>query len=118
MPQRVGTRYNDDQTNMRTGWILEENATETVLKGIEEYKQYISRSHTESKKITKRSELMNILELLKGAIFIGYPAYNGLPEWEPVKQIIEDKTDILEKDEANFEVFFMFFPKKIFILFI
>jgi hypothetical protein len=115
MPERVGTRYNEDKTAMRTGWILEENATETVLKGIEEYKQYISRNYTESKKITKINELMNILELLKGAVFIGYPAYNGLPEWEPVKQIIEEKTDILEKDEAQFEVFiYFYFSLKIF----
>jgi hypothetical protein len=106
MPERVGTRYNEDKTAMRTGWILEENTTENILKAIEEYKQYISKAHTEAKKITKISELLNILDLLKAAVFIGYPTYSGLPEWEPVRQLIEDKTDILQKDEAHFDVFF------------
>ena len=104
MPEKVGTRYNADTTAMRTGWILEEGVTMNILKAIEEYKVYISKAHTESKKITKISELTEILNLLKAAIMIGYPEYTGLPEWEPVRQIMEDKTDILEKDEPNFEV--------------
>ena len=104
MPDRIGTRYNEDKNNMRTGWILEENTTDNILKAVEEAKEYISRKRTEEKKITAIHELMNLLDLLKAGVMICYPGYHGLPEWEPCMNILEDKVDILEKDEAHFEV--------------
>lgn len=104
MPEKVGTRYNEDKTNMRTGWILEETTTENVLKAIEEAKAYINLKRTEEKKITTVHELLDLLDLLKAGVMICYPSYHGLPEWEPCVNILEDKTDILEKDESHFEV--------------
>ncbi len=105
MPDRIGTRYNEDKNNMRTGWILEENTTDNILKAVEEAKEYISRKRTEEKKFTTIHELMNFLDLLKAGVMIGYPGYHGLPEWEPCRNLLEDKSDILEQDEAHFEVF-------------
>jgi len=31
---------------------------------------------------------------MRGMTQIGYPAYHGLPEWDPVYEILEDKADI------------------------
>ena len=104
MPEKVGTRYNEDKTAMRSGWILEENTNENILKAVEDVKQYISRKRTEEKKFTKINELMDFLDILKAGVMIGYPNYHGLPEWEPCIQILEDKQDILEKDESHLEV--------------
>ncbi len=104
MPEKVGTRFNEDKTSMRTGWILEEGVTNNVLKAVEEAKEYISNNRTEQKQFTTIHELMNLLDILKAGVMIGYPCYHGLPEWEPCLNIIEDKTDILDKDEAHFEV--------------
>ena len=38
------------------------------------------------------------MNLIRGAIMIVYPAYYGLPEWDPVYMILEDK--------MNFKAFY------------
>lgn len=104
MPDQIGTRFNEDKNGHRTGWILEEDVTNTILKGINEAKEYISSKHTEDKKLTKVSDLFNFIDILKAGVMIGYPAYHGLPEWEPCVMILEDKGDILNKDDTNSDV--------------
>ena len=104
MPEKVGTRYNEDKSHQRTGWILDEDVTDVILKGVMEAKDYLSLKRVEDKKVTTIKELCDFIEMLKAGVMIGYPGYHGLPEWEPCKVFIEDKEDILEKEEANFEV--------------
>jgi hypothetical protein len=104
MPERVGTRFNEDKTAQRTGWILEEDVTETILKGVKEAKDYLSSQRAEMKKLTTVKELLDFIDLLKAGVMIGYPAYYGLPEWEPCRVFLEEKQDLLLKDEPNFEV--------------
>lgn len=105
MPEQIGTRYNDDKSGQRTGWILEEDVTNTILNGVKEAKEYISPKRTESKQLTTVKELLDLIEMLRAGVMIGYPGYYGLPEWEPCRVFLEDKSDILERDEPNFEVF-------------
>ena len=40
-------------------------------------------------------DLFEQLDLLHGALMMGYPDYFGLGEWEPVRHLFEDKEDIL-----------------------
>jgi len=104
MPERVGTRYNEDKTAQRTGWILEEGVTETIWKGVKEAKEYLSNERTIAKKVTTAKDLFDLLDILKAGVMIGYPAYHGLPEWEPCMVFLESKEDLLQKDEPNLEV--------------
>jgi hypothetical protein len=104
MPEQVGTRYNDDKTGQRTGWILEEDVTETILKGVIDAKDYISHKRAENKQVTTLKELFDWIEIIKAGVMIGYPAYHGLPEWEPCMVLLEDKEDILNKEQPNVEV--------------
>lgn len=83
---------------------MEEDITNVILKGVEEAKEYISSIHTENKKLTTVSELFNFIDILKAGIMIGYPAYYGLGLNEPCKLILEDKQDILLKDDNNSDV--------------
>ena len=106
MPEKVGTRFNEDKTAQRTGWILEEDVTEIILKGVREAKNYLSLQRTESKKLTTVKELLDLLDILKAGVMIGYPAYYGLPEWEPCRVFLEDKSDVLLKDDPSFDVSF------------
>lgn len=106
MPERVGTRFNEDKTAQRTGWILEEYVTETILKGVKEAKEYISSQRAEAKKLTTVKELFDLVDLLKAGVMIGYPAYHGLPDWEPCRVFLEDKQDLLLKDQPEFDVKF------------
>jgi hypothetical protein len=86
---------------------LEEDVTNVILKGVNEAKEYISNKYTESKKATTVSELYNFIDILKAGVMIGYPAYYGLGENEPCKLILEDKQDILYKDDNNSDVNFL-----------
>lgn len=104
MPEKVGTRFNEDKSAQRTGWILEEDVTNTILKGIMDAKVYLSDKRTEEKKITTINELFEYMDLLKAGVMIGYPAYHGLPEWEICRLILEDKSDILNVDETQSDV--------------
>lgn len=38
------------------------------------------------------------MDKLRGAVMIAYPAYHGLPEWEPVKLVLENKHDWAGKE--------------------
>ena len=105
MPERVGTKYNEDKTNQRTGWILEDDITKKIMEAVNEAKEYISPKRAEQRKTTTIEELNKHIQLMCGGVMIGYPAYHGLGEWEPCRVIFEDKSDILKKDEPNQDYF-------------
>ena len=105
MPPKVGTKFNEDKTNQRTGWILEDDITSKAMQAVTDAKEYISYLRAEKRKITSVEELNNHIQLMYGAVMICYPAYHGLGDWEPCKVIFEDKTDILRKDEPNQDYF-------------
>jgi hypothetical protein len=104
MPEKVGTIYNDDKTGQRTGWILEESVNNTILKGVQEARDYINVKKVDEKKPMKLKELFDMIELLKAGVMIAYPCYYGLPEWEPSRLLIEDKEDLTNKEVPNFDV--------------
>jgi hypothetical protein len=104
MPEKVGTIYKDDPTGQRTGWVLEESVTNNIMKAVLDSKGLISVKKVEEKKTMTIKELTEILELLKAGVMIGYTCYYGLPEWEPCRLLLEDNTDMLNKEQANFEV--------------
>ena len=105
MPPKVGTKFNEDKTNQRTGWILEDDITSKAMQAVTDAKEYISYLRAEKRKVTSVEELNNHIQLMYGAVMICYPAYHGLGDWEPCKVIFEDKTDILRKDEPNQDYF-------------
>lgn len=101
MPEKVGTRYNEDKTSHRTGWILEEDVTNTILKGIMDAKDYINYKRVEEKKSTTLKELFDFIDIMKAGVMIGYPCYHGLPEWEPCRILLEEKDDLINKDDTQ-----------------
>jgi hypothetical protein len=105
MPEKVGTRYNDDPTGQRTGWILEEDVTNTILQASIDAKDYISSKRTEEKKFSTIKELLDLIELIRAGVMIGYPGYYGLPDWEPVRVFLEDKQDLLDKEEQSLDYY-------------
>ena len=105
MPPKVGTKYNEDKTNQRCGWILEDDVTKKIMDQVNITKEYLSPVRAEKRIPTTAEELRNQMELLRGGVMIGYPAYYGLGEWEPCRRVFEDKSDILMKDEPQQDYF-------------
>ena len=52
MPPKVGTKYNEDKTNQRTGWILEDDVTKKRMEEVMAAKEYISLKIAEQRKVT------------------------------------------------------------------
>ncbi|MCQ2819919.1 MAG: CFAP298 family protein [archaeon] len=101
LPPKVGTRFNEDKTHHRTGWILDEDVTKKIMEEVIKAKEYISYKRAELRETTTVDQLKEHLALMKAGLMIGYPNYYGLGDWEPAKVYFEDKGDILNKDEAN-----------------
>jgi hypothetical protein len=93
MPPKVGTRYKEDSTHHRTGWLLDEQITETMLKHIGESKKLLHKDEINKKEAHTAAEYIDQINMLKGVIMIAYPAFHGLGEWEPARVLIEAKMD-------------------------
>ena len=104
MPKPIGTKFKEDPDSQRSGWILEDDITNTILKACADAKDMISLKKVEEKYVTKIKDLTDHLDYLRGALMMGYPGYAGLPDWEPARQIIEENVDLLKKEMPNTDV--------------
>lgn len=101
MPEKVGSVYIEDPNHQRTGWTFEKDEIEKHLKELEEIKKGISIDALNKKKSMNISELNQTIDILRAIVFINYPAYFGLPEWEPCRVLLEMKEDILNKEDQR-----------------
>jgi hypothetical protein len=53
-------------------------------------KQAISKNTVTMKINLTAKDLNEHLNHMRGAVMIAYPGYHGLPDWEPVKLILEN----------------------------
>lgn len=101
MPERVGPNTNPDPSSYRIGWTLEDEVNKTILGGVEKAKLYISANQVQAKVPMKLDDLFEHIELLKAGVMIGYPAYHGLPDWEPAVVLLQTNIDFLRCEEPN-----------------
>lgn len=101
MPERVGFVYVEDPSHHRTGWTFEKEVVERLMKDVYEIKKRISIESVQSKSSMKISELTEMIDLLRAIVYINYPAYHGLPDWEPCRVNLEVKEDILHKEDIG-----------------
>lgn len=91
MPPKVGTKFVDDSSHYRIGWILEDEVTKMMLKHITEAKEVIHKSQIAKKVSLTEKMIMDQIDILRGVVMIAYPAFHGLPVWEPARAILEAK---------------------------
>lgn len=91
MPPKVGTKFVDDTSHYRTGWILEEEVTKMMLKHVTEAKEVIHKNQVAKKVALTEKVLLDNIDILRGVIMIAYPAFHGLALWEPARAILESK---------------------------
>jgi polyhydroxyalkanoate synthesis regulator phasin len=88
-----GQRFNPDKSNYRTGVAINEELAKMVHSELMKAKMIISKENIEKKVCLESAKLKEVVSCLRGAVMIAYPAYHGLPEWDPVRLILEDKFD-------------------------
>ncbi|KAJ3022415.1 hypothetical protein HKX48_006232 [Thoreauomyces humboldtii] len=92
---------NPDPTGRRIGEAPSEQISEVIRKTLNDAKACLSADLIKSGKPLEASIIDEALDHIRGAITIAWPM--GLPEWEPVKDILDDKED-LSGTQASKEV--------------
>ncbi|CDJ40149.1 hypothetical protein, conserved [Eimeria tenella] len=86
-----GPPTNPDPHFYRTGHPPPEETKNVILKAVEEAKEALSHKQVLLKTCLSLQTVEEKLNTLKGAVQIAYPAFHGLPPYEPTRLIIEGK---------------------------
>jgi cilia- and flagella-associated protein 298 len=88
-------RVNEDKSGYRCGICVAEEFAKILKDEVMKAKEYISKVQIERNVCMEKKKLYEILEHLRGAVMIAYPGYHGLPYWEPVVEMLENKINYL-----------------------
>jgi len=64
-----------------------------ILEQVKKAKETISKDNIDKKVCLNLKTLKDAVDCLRGAIMISYPANHGLPEWDPAREMLENKYD-------------------------
>jgi cilia- and flagella-associated protein 298 len=98
-------RYIEDKTQYRTGIVASEELCAVLKKEADNARKLAGKEKIASKTVTTLKELKEALDCIRGAIMIAYPAYHGLPEWEPVYLMLENKIDFADMQHDVFDYY-------------
>ena len=87
------------------GVILSEELTNMMIGEVQKAKKYINKQQVDLKVPLTRKGLQECLDSLRGAVMIAYPGYFGLPEWEPAREVLENKVDFQYVQTDYYDVF-------------
>ncbi|CAG9331864.1 C21orf59_2 [Blepharisma stoltei] len=88
-PDLPGHRFCVDETHYRTGWCVPEDLGIRIFETTQAAKRLIHKTNAERRIPLTRNQLLEALDLMKGAVMMAYPAYHGLPPWEPAMLVLE-----------------------------
>ncbi|CDJ60050.1 hypothetical protein, conserved [Eimeria maxima] len=86
-----GPPTNPDPHFYRTGLPPPKEVADIILRTCAEAKEALSHKKVERREALRLEAVQETLNVLQGALQIAYPANHGLPSWEPVRLILEDK---------------------------
>ena len=89
-------RFNPDESAYRTGIQKSVSVVKTMLDEVEKARHILSVDRVKEKFCMTVEMLDEVVGLLRAAVMIGYPAYHGLPLWEPARAILEGSTDFAQ----------------------
>ena len=91
MPPGSNFQYQPDEQKYRTGWCVSQDLGMRILETTEAAKILVHKSKAEQRIAVSLEELQEAMNVMKGAVMMAYPAYHGLPPWEPCILIFEDR---------------------------
>lgn len=86
-----GTPTNPDPHHYRTGVPPPKSVADVIIRTCKEVQEALSHKKVGMRESLTIGATKESLDLLKGALQIAYPAYHGLPSWEPARLILEGK---------------------------
>jgi len=90
--QERGPHYCADPTGKRTGEAGDPRACETLRKTLEEAAEWADNKQVLAKVTMTAKLLQDEMDKCRGAVMMAYPM--GLPEWDPVRLILEDDEEL------------------------
>ena len=97
MPPKTGSREVKDDTNYRTGWLIDEQLASQILEETMKGKQLIHKTQVDRKVSLTVEALEEQIDIYKGLVMMAYPGYHGLGTWEPARVILEDQEDHVDE---------------------
>ena len=82
-----------DPTGYRMGIAPPAEVSEKMKTLANEARAYISKNKAKDRVNLEIPKMEEFVSLFRGMMMIAYPAYHGLPDWDPVHTILEDKVD-------------------------
>ena len=91
-----------DPNHYRVGWCVPEDLGRRLFETTASSRQLIHKSNADRRIPISLPQLGEALMLMKGAVNMAYPAYHGLPPWEPAMLILEceDFRELLQGEEV------------------
>lgn len=90
-PPFPGHRYVPDEHHYRIGWCVQPELGVRILETTQAAKSLVSKDNADRRIPVTAEQLTSAMELMKGAVMMAYPAYHGLPPWEPAILILENR---------------------------
>lgn len=79
-----------DEHHYRLGWAVSEDLGVRILETTEAAKRLLNKQRAETRLPITMQALREAAQLMKGGVMMAYPAYHGLPEWEPCVVLFEN----------------------------
>lgn len=91
-PYERGHNYTKDPTGRRTGNAPEENTAETLRRTLHDAWHACHKGQVAKNVKLTRAMLEKHIDEVRGAVMMAFP--QGLPEWDPVREALEDTEDL------------------------
>ena len=98
-------RVVEDKQGFRWGLIHAPHLQDMLLAEVLKARTYLHKNQVALKDTIHLKGLQTLFDNLKGAVMIAYPGYYGLPDYEPVKQILENLYEYDHRVNDNFDYF-------------
>jgi cilia- and flagella-associated protein 298 len=92
--EAYGIATSPDEHRQRTGVPPPEQIGNLMLQNTQKIEQDLKNS----RQTTTLADLNEKFNILRGCVMIAYPAYHRLPIYDPVREILEDKTHLNSSD--------------------
>ena len=107
MPPKVGTRFEEEKSHYRTGWLLDEDITKMMLKCVDDTRKLIHKDQVEKKVCLTEKMLLDQFDVMRIILEKAYPGFKGLGDWEPARVIVESKDLEAFYNRTDLDVMFL-----------
>jgi len=89
-----GAPTNPDEHGFRTGCPPPAEVASVLIRTADEAEAAVSHTLVDHKRTLNEKSCQELIDNMRGAVMIAYPAYHRLPAYDPARQELEDKEEL------------------------